>query len=62
VLVELDVLAFLCHLAIGAFVIGMSSRRTLWMSVSNPNCDITATEMVTLMEKTRQDMESDQIL
>ena len=32
-----DVDAFLCHLAIGAFVIGMSSFRTLWMSFSKPN-------------------------
>lgn len=58
VLVELEVLAFLCHLAIGAFVIGMSSRRTLWMSFSNPNWDITATAMVNSAEENGQDMES----
>lgn len=32
-----DELAFLCHLAMGAFVIGISSFRILWMSFSNPN-------------------------
>lgn len=36
----LDELAFLCHLAMGAFVIGMSSFRMLWTSFSNPNCAI----------------------
>lgn len=35
-----DELAFLCHLAIGAFVIGISSFKILWMSFSNPNCAI----------------------
>lgn len=47
-LVELDVLAFLCHLAIGAFVMGMSRRRTLWMSFSNPKWDITTAVTITL--------------
>lgn len=32
-----DELAFLCHLAMGAFVIGISSFKILWMSFSNPN-------------------------
>lgn len=36
----LDELAFLCHLAIGPFVIGMSSFNMLWMSFSKPNCAI----------------------
>lgn len=36
----LDELAFLCHLAMGAFVMGMSSFKMLWMSFSNPNCAI----------------------
>lgn len=36
----LDELAFLCHLAMGAFVMGMSSFKILWMSFSNPNCAI----------------------
>lgn len=35
-----DELAFLCHLAIGPFVMGISSFRILWMSFSNPNCAI----------------------
>ncbi len=51
VLVELDVLAFLCHLAIGAFVMGMSRRRTLWMSFSNPKWDIITAAATTLWEK-----------
>lgn len=34
VLAEVDVLAFLCHLAIGALVMGMSSFNTLCKSVS----------------------------
>lgn len=38
-----DELAFLCHLAMGAFVIGMSSFKMLWMSFSNPNCAILST-------------------
>lgn len=33
-------LAFLCHLAMGAFVMGISSFKMLWMSFSNPNCAI----------------------
>jgi len=36
----LEELAFLCHLAMGAFVMGISSFRILWMSFSNPNCAI----------------------
>lgn len=36
VLADVDVLAFLCHRAIGALVIGMSSFSTLWMSFSKP--------------------------
>ena len=36
----LDELAFLCHLAMGAFVMGMSSFKILSMSFSNPKCDI----------------------
>jgi len=36
----LDELAFLCHLAMGPLVMGMSSFRILWMSFSNPNCAI----------------------
>lgn len=35
-----DELAFLCHLAMGAFVMGMSSFKILWTSFSNPNCAI----------------------
>lgn len=38
-----DELAFLCHLAMGAFVMGISSFRILWMSFSNPNCAILST-------------------
>ena len=38
--VEFDELAFLCHLAMGAFVMGISSFKILWMSFSNPNCAI----------------------
>lgn len=34
---DLEEQAFLCHLAMGAFVMGMSSFRMLWMSLSNPN-------------------------
>lgn len=49
VLEELDVLAFLCHLAIGAFVMGMSRRRTLWMSFSNPKWDIITAAATTLV-------------
>lgn len=33
----LEELAFLCHLAMGPFVIGISSFKMLWMSFSNPN-------------------------
>lgn len=36
----LDELAFLCHLAMGAFVMGISNFKILWMSFSNPNCAI----------------------
>lgn len=35
-------LVFLCHLAIGTFVMGISSLRILWMSFSKPNCAILA--------------------
>lgn len=35
-----DELAFLCHLAMGAFVMGISSFKILWMSFSNTNCAI----------------------
>lgn len=33
-------LAFLCHLAIGALMMGISNFKILWMSFSNPNCAI----------------------
>lgn len=36
----LDELTFLCHRATGAFVMGKSNRKMLWMSFSNPNCAI----------------------
>lgn len=36
VLAEADVLAFLCHLAIGALVMGMSSFNTFCISFSKP--------------------------
>jgi len=32
-----DVLAFLCHLGMGALVIGMSNFKMPWMSFSKPN-------------------------
>lgn len=54
VFVELDVLAFLCHLAIGAFVMGMSNLRTLWMSFSKPKWAICTVVVITLEKHTAQ--------
>lgn len=51
VFVELDVLAFLCHLAIGAFVIGMSNLRTLWMSFSKPKWAMCTVVVITIEKR-----------